>query len=119
MSTWRGRAGLAKVGVASAVMGLTLAGGLAWASIPDANGVIHGCYKDVSGDLRVVDSATSSCKNNETSLVWNQAGTPGPQGPAGPQGPQGPEGPQGPLGPGAVLPSTASRRRRPSPTSRV
>lgn len=98
MSTWRGRAGLAKVGVACAVAGLTLAGGLAWASIPDA-GVIHGCYKNVSGDLRVVDSATSSCKNNETSLVWNQAGTPGPQGPAGPQGPQGPEGPQGPPGP--------------------
>ena len=102
MSIWRGRAGVAKVGVASG--GLTLAGRL-------ANGVIHGCYKNGSGDLRVVDSATSSGKNNETSLVWNQARTPGPQRPEGPQGPQ------GPAGSGRAI--NGSRHRRPSPTARV
>ena len=89
MSTWRGRSHLAKVGMASVVAGLTLGGGLAWASIPDASGVIHGCYKNGSGDLRVVDLATSSCKSNETSLLWNQAGALGPQGPQGRQRPRG------------------------------
>jgi hypothetical protein len=69
------------------------------AAIPDASGVIHACYKS-NGDLRVVDGAPD-CKNNETTLAWNQTGpqgAPGPQGIAGPQGPQGATGPAGPAG---------------------
>lgn len=70
--------------------------GIAMASIPDANGVIHGCYDTKHGDLRVVDmEAGQTCDQNETLLSWNQTG---PQGPAGPQGAQGPQGPQGPPG---------------------
>src|SRR5437588_11424093 len=33
---------------------LTVAGGVAYATIPDSNGVIHGCYDSKSGALRVM-----------------------------------------------------------------
>ena len=56
----------------------------AYAAIPDQSGVIHSCYKSNGGDLRVIDSATSSCKGSETALDWNEQGAPGPQGPQGP-----------------------------------
>ena len=59
------------------------------AAIPDTQGVIHGCYQNDNGSLRVIDPSSSkkdlaSCKNNESSLNWSQTG---PQGPAGPPGP--------------------------------
>jgi hypothetical protein len=69
---------------------------VAYASIPDSAGVIHGCYLKSNGQLRVIDSAVSSCTPAEVPLQWSQTG---PQGPAGPQGPTGPQGPQGPVGP--------------------
>jgi uncharacterized protein YjbI with pentapeptide repeats len=63
------------------------------ASIPDANGVVHGCFRTNNGSLRIIDSAVDTCTGNETALNWNQTG---PQGPAGPTGPQGPAGSGGP-----------------------
>ena len=88
---------------------------IAQAAIPDANGVIHGCYHQNSGDLRVVDKGIA-CANNETALSWSQTGPQGQQGPQGQPGPQGPQGPQGPAGSGhayrgigsSLLPSDAS-----------
>jgi hypothetical protein len=96
---------------------LILAGGsgTTWAvdtiaSIVGSDGVIHGCYVQKTGALRVV-SETSSCAKGELALDWDQHGQVGPTGPTGPagptggpgptgpQGPQGPEGPQGPTGP--------------------
>ena len=75
--------------------------GAALASIPDSNGVIHGCYKD-SGDLRVIDTApgskNNSCKNGETALDWDAHGTPGARGPTGPPGQKGATGPPGQKG---------------------
>jgi len=65
-------------------------GGIAYASIPGPDGVIHGCYL-TNGNLRVIDSA-ASCKSNETSLNWNQQGVTGPSGPTGATGPTGPTG---------------------------
>ena len=65
------------------------------AAIPDSNGVIHGCVAS-QGDLRVIDSATSECKRNETSLDWNQTGVQGPVGATGPTGPKGDTGAAGP-----------------------
>jgi hypothetical protein len=53
-------------------VGLIAAGTSAWASIPDADGVIHGCFKTASGDLRIIDAATESCAGNETAISWNQ-----------------------------------------------
>ena len=43
------------------------------AAIPDGNGVIHGCYRDDDGNLRVVDDP-KSCRRNETALSWSQTG---------------------------------------------
>ena len=73
---------------------VVLAAGVAWATIPDASGVIHGCYGDRGwGRLRVIDPAAGGrCKAWETAIDWNQVGPPGPQGPPGPPGPQGPAG---------------------------
>jgi hypothetical protein len=61
-------------------------GGVAFAAIPDSAGVIHSCYANDSGLLRVYDSANPGrpCDNTETALSWNQKGAPGPQGPRGP-----------------------------------
>lgn len=73
---------------------------IAYASIPDANGVIHGCYKKSGGTLRVIDDAVTQCDSRaEIPIQWNQTGPQGPQGPAGPQGPIGPQGATGPEGP--------------------
>jgi hypothetical protein len=83
------------------VLTLAIAGGVAYAAIPDG-GVIQGCY-DTGGNLKVVSGPP--CPKGYTSLQWNQQGPKGdkgdtgPQGPAGPQGPQGAQGQQGPQGP--------------------
>lgn len=68
---------------------------IAYASIPDADGVIHGCYKRAGGQLRLIDHPAAQCDNNETAIQWSQTG---PQGPTGPEGPIGPQGPAGPGG---------------------
>jgi hypothetical protein len=64
------------------------AGGVAFATIPDSSGTIHGCYQTGNGNLRVVGSA-SDCRNGESALVWNQEGPQGATGPTGPDGPPG------------------------------
>ena len=84
---------------------LALAGGAAWASIPDASGVIHGCYPRPGAQaraLRVIDTDVGqACAVDETPLSWNQPGlrgTTGAQGPAGVRGPSGARGAPGPEG---------------------
>ena len=87
------------VAAAVVIVGVTAASA-AFAAIPDAGGVIHGCYKSGQGTLHVVDTTSGqSCAANETALTWNQQGPQGPAGPAGPQGPTGQQGPTGPAGP--------------------
>jgi hypothetical protein len=71
---------------AGLVVAFLLVGGVALASIPDANGAIHGCRKNSDGSMRVIDSdAGQTCANGWTPLNWSQTG---PQGPAGPSGMQ-------------------------------
>jgi collagen triple helix repeat protein len=88
-----------------ATLALALEGGAALATL-DVTDVIHGCYSNATGGLRIVNSSVD-CGLNETNLSWNQAGPPGPPGPigltglqgsAGAAGPQGAEGGQGPQG---------------------
>jgi hypothetical protein len=63
---------------------LAVSGGIAWASIPDGGGVIHACFKNGSGDLRVIDTGTGgACKPSETPLTWSQTGPPGAPGAPG------------------------------------
>ena len=72
---------------------LGAAGGVAYSSIPDAQGVIHGCYDDSTGALRVIDTGASGiCRGGETALDWNQQGQIGLTGHTGPQGAAGPPG---------------------------
>jgi hypothetical protein len=74
--------------VAGAVFGIATA---VQASIPDASGVIHGCYNtslahgNPTGALRVIDTgaANGHCASWEAPLDWNQRGPTGPTGPAG------------------------------------
>jgi hypothetical protein len=71
------------------------------AAIPDAGGVIHACYDNQSGSVRIIDSAGGNpkgCGNKEIALTWNQQGLQGPVGPPGPQGPKGDIGATGATG---------------------
>lgn len=71
----------------------------AYASIPGSDTVIHGCYLNRVGSLRVIDpSAGQQCLASEAAIQWNQQGLPGLTGPQGPQGPTGLQGPKGDTG---------------------
>lgn len=80
---------LASASMISGVL-FIVAGTVAFATIPDSAGVIHGCFRTQTGQLRVIDTATQQCLPTETAISWNQVGPQGPQGPVGPQGPPGP-----------------------------
>ena len=87
-----------------AALGVLGAGGVAYAAIPDPQGVINACYKkggllQEPGALRVSDTG---CRSTELPLAWSQRGPAGPQGAPGPQGAQGEVGPQGPAGPAGI-----------------
>src|SRR5262245_32956451 len=90
--------------LALATFAVLAGGGAALATIPGGGGVVNGCYDKDTGKLRVIDSATASCKAGESPLNWNLVGPQGPAGPAGPAGAPGRDGaagPQGPAGPAA------------------
>ena len=91
-------------GLAAGLVVLALGSGVAFATIPGAGGVIHGCYSKLGGAVRVID--TGSCRVTESPLNWSQTGPQGPQGPMGAEGAQGPQGPQGAKGdPGSQGPA--------------
>jgi len=69
-----------------AVVATVLAGGIAWAAIPGAGGVINGCYQNVEGQLRVIDPGTTSCRDSEVAIVWNEQGVKGDKGDKGDPG---------------------------------
>lgn len=84
---------------ALSTMIVLLTGIIAFASIPGADGVIHGCYnKNGDSSLRVIDS-TAQCKSNEIALNFNQTGPQGLQGLQGLQGAPGADGATGAPGP--------------------
>lgn len=60
--------------------------GVAWASIPGPDHVIHGCFLRSGGTLRVIDASVTSCRKTEIAIDWNQSGPQGPPGPAGAPG---------------------------------
>ena len=84
--------------MAAAAVAALVAGGVAYATIPDSSGVIHGCYQKSGGALSVIDASVTGCAKTQTELQWNVQGPTGLQGPQGPAGAQGPVGPQGPQG---------------------
>jgi hypothetical protein len=75
------------IATAVAVAVVISGGAIAYASIPDSGGVIHGCYTLKGGALRVIDTAKGqTCASGQHSLKWNQKGQQGPAGPPGPAG---------------------------------
>jgi hypothetical protein len=96
------------------VAALTLAGGIAYATIPDANKVFTACMLNGIGTIRLIDKSLpdsnlmSHCKAGlETEVTWNQKGQQGLQGIPGPAGKDGPKGPPGPAGPQGLPGSTS------------
>lgn len=87
--------------LAAAVFGVVSA---VQAAIPDSHGVIHGCVLP-SGNVRVIDSDTASCRGNEAPLDWNQAGATGPAGQDGAPGKDGAPGADGAPGKDGVSPT--------------
>ena len=80
------------IGVGAAIIG----GSVAYASIPDPDGVVHGCYGKLLGSLRVIDTdANQQCLSLENAVTWHQTG---PQGIPGEQGVKGDTGPAGEIG---------------------
>lgn len=90
--------------VAMSIVALGFAAGIAYAAIPDSNGIVHLCI-DKYGSVRAVDPSGpnhSHCKKTEHAVAINQHGQPGPaglQGPSGPAGAKGDAGASGPSGP--------------------
>jgi hypothetical protein len=72
--------------VALVVAAAAVATGIAYASIPDSSGVIHGCYnlngaKGTNGTpLNIVNSDVASCSKGQTEVAWGQTGPPGAPG---------------------------------------
>jgi hypothetical protein len=70
------RRGALLLGLAALV--LAGAGGVAYATIPDSAGIIHACFLNQGGNLRVIDTdAGAVCRPGETPLSWNQSGSAG------------------------------------------
>jgi hypothetical protein len=98
-----------KLLVAGVSVGALAAVGVAYATIPDGNGVYTACKLNAVGTIRLIDpsigetSLLGHCTSLETKISWSQSGTAGSPGPAGPQGPKGDQGDPGPQGqPGAL-----------------
>jgi hypothetical protein len=107
---------------------LVVAASLAYGTIPDSSGAIHGCYKredaakSSGAALSIIDSDLGvGCKPGFAELTFSRQGPVGPQGAQGPQGgpgPQGPPGTQGPQGPpGPAGPQGAPGPAGPGPGS--
>src|SRR3954447_22129201 len=88
--------------VLAALAVLAVSGGIAWAAIPDADGVFTACIA-ADGSVRMIDPSLDGtaghCVGGENRVSWNKKGIEGPKGPTGATGPQGPRGAQGAPGP--------------------
>jgi hypothetical protein len=89
---------------AGALAAAAIAGGVAYATIPDAGNVYTACMLKGVGTVRLIDSSLppgsplSHCTSREAQISWNEVGPQGPPGSKGDTGSQGPVGPQGPKG---------------------
>jgi type VI secretion system secreted protein Hcp len=96
------RLGKRSIAIVAGTAVVLAVGGVAVASIPDANNVINGCYSNGAGTLRVIDTSSMACTSKETAISWNQQGVPGTPGIPGTPGAPGPAGPKGDPGVGDV-----------------
>jgi hypothetical protein len=88
-----------RVALVAVLVGLVTAG-VAYATIPDGNGVFTACKLNATGTIRLIDPSLSGplgrCSTSlETQIGWNQRGQqglPGPQGAKGEKGDPGKDG---------------------------
>jgi hypothetical protein len=70
-----------KIIILGAVMLATVVGGtttaIVMAAIPDGDGIIHACRLNLTGVIRIIDSASQSCTGLETATNWSQGGESG------------------------------------------
>jgi hypothetical protein len=100
------------ISLALLVSAISFAAG-AFATIPDGDGVIHGCFRRSDGRLRVINTDRGqTCIEGERSLHWSKRGRQGPRGEQGLRGRRGLQGLQGEQGiqglqgdPGVTSPS--------------
>jgi hypothetical protein len=86
------------VAVAAGVTAALVAGGVAYATIPNG-GVYTACAQKTNGALRLIDpSAGQSCGQSENQVTWNQTGPPGQTGGTGATGNTGATGATGATG---------------------
>ena len=84
--------------IVGAIAGLALAGGVAYATVPDSGGVYTACKLNVTGTIRLIDPSVGNasllghCTSLETQISWNQQGQRGQQGLKGDKGDPGPAG---------------------------
>jgi hypothetical protein len=119
MKSRLGKRGLVLLGVAA--VSLAVAGGIAYATIPDSGGTFHACMLNNVGTIRIIDPALQSnsllqhCTKPETEIAFDQKGPqgiqgiPGQKGDKGDPGAQGPQGDQGPVGPSDLYTSDGGR----------
>src|SRR5437899_8695417 len=80
---------------------LAIAGGVAYATIPDSGKVYRACMLNNIGTIRLIDptlpstSLMSRCSSLETPVSWNESGQQGLQGIQGATGPAGADGKNG------------------------
>jgi hypothetical protein len=82
-----------RLAIATAAI-FAVAGGIAYAAIPDAGGVYHACLSK-NGSIRIIDPDTDQCRANEAAITFNQKGDKGDPGAQGAQGPAGTNGTNG------------------------
>src|SRR5436190_2941333 len=81
-----------KVVVLAGAVAALAAAGIAYATIPDANGVYTACKLNATGTIRLIDpsiggtSPLGRCTSLETQITWNQRGPEGPKGNTGAAG---------------------------------
>jgi hypothetical protein len=81
-----------RLAVSLVVVAAALAGGVAYATIPDANNVYSACMLKGVGQIRLIDKSLpatnlmSHCTDKETEVSWNQAGPAGAPGAKGDRG---------------------------------
>src|SRR5262245_40491043 len=85
----KSRSGVLLAALGASIVTALVVGGIGWAAIPDNNNVIHGCYANRDGALRVVDNPNSCNMAKEMPLPWSQTGPKGDTGDTGLRGPSG------------------------------
>ena len=84
----KGKHRLVQFGVTAVICStaVLLGARLAVATIPDANGTVHGCLKKTTGQLYAIDPGAGQTCGKDTPLDWNKPGIAGQQGIDGPKG---------------------------------